>query len=388
MNIKNNQLKIKVLDLRDSPWVDGPGRTILNTASYIDKNKCEIIVGGFCAGNLEENEYLSEAKRRNLTIEVIREKSAFDLNVLKEIKNLIKKHSIHILHSHEFRSDMYGLLAAKQCGIKVVATSHGWIENNIKGRIYTRLDKWLLRYFDNVTTVSGRIAKELVEKGVSSKKVEILHNALLIDEYKTDTLESTFRKEGNFKDDEILIGNIGRLSPEKGQTDFITAAKEIVKVFPKTRFIIIGIGPDEQKLRQLVEDFKLSEYVVFTGYRKDMTSIYKGLDLVVQTSYTEGMPNIVLEALLMRVPVIATDVGGTSEIIKDNITGILIRPNSIEVLISYIRKYLSNKRHFEDMAIKGSKDIKNRFSFEKRTEKIMNIYEKVVNNHELININR
>ena len=373
---KSNQ--INILDLRDSPWVDGPGRTILDCAQSIEGENMHFIIGSFSGGADNNNAYAEEAKRRGLTVLEIPEKSSFDLGVVPFILQAIKNHKIDLIHAHDFRSDVFGLICAKRCGIPVISTVHGWIENDIKGRIYTLIDKVLLRFFDHILVVSARTQRKLVNAFIPKKKMTVVTNALILDPYKLNKEQHIFRKEIGASKDTVLISNIGRLSPEKGQYEFLLAAREILKSYNNVLFILIGVGPDEEKLRDFVKQSKMDDFVVFLGFRKDMISIYNNLDLVVQSSYTEGMPNIVLEALLMAVPVIATDVGGTAEIITHKNNGILIKPGSISNLVSEINRFFETADRYKTMAEQGRSDIKKYFDHNLRVEKIRNIYNQVI----------
>ena len=192
--------------------------------------------------------------------------------------------------------------------IPILTTSHGWIQNNLKGRILTKLDKKLLRFFNHVIVVSKKMKDEVLRIGVRPEKVSVLHNALVIENFRRDSEDRSFRGEIGVNDETLLVGNIGRLSPEKGQADFIRSAAKVLSRHQNARFVLIGIGDDKPHLEALTRSLGLEEKVLFLGYRSDMVQVYNSLDLVVQTSYTEGMPNVVLEALAMEVPVIATDV--------------------------------------------------------------------------------
>jgi glycosyltransferase involved in cell wall biosynthesis len=108
-----------------------------------------------------------------------------------------------------------------------------------------------------------------------------------------------------------------------------------------------------------------------------MASIYNDVDLVVQSSWTEGMPNVILESLLMEVPVIATDVGGTREVICDGDTGVLIRPGDVIELKKNIEQFMDNRNYMMEMAKRGRKDVKARFNHSDRVKKLESVYQKV-----------
>jgi len=376
--MSDNSSKTNILHLRDSPWVDGPGRTIIETAASIDKSRYHYVIGGFSSNGQAESPLINAAFQRDLHAISIREKSAFDINVFRQIIEYIEKNNIHIIHAHEFRSDLIGLICAKMKKVKVMTTLHGWIPNGLSGKLRVGLDKSLLYFYDHIIVVSERMKKQVLSMGVPKRKISLLHNCIIVDRYRKDPSDRRFKAELGIDDNDVLIGNIGRLSPEKGQADFLLAAHAVLKRSRNAKFILAGIGPDQHSLERLAERLGIRNSVLFAGYRKDMQSVYNSLDLVVQSSYTEGLPNVLLESLLMEVPVIATDVGGTPEIITDQDTGILIRPGSVEEMADKIIMYLDNPQLFWSMARRGRSHVTNEFDFAKRTKKEEMIYQELM----------
>jgi len=370
--------KINILHLRDSPWVDGPGRTIIETGCSIDSSRYGYSIGAFCSKSFEQHPFIREATERNLTVFPINEVGQFDPKPINKILRLIDEQQIHVLHSHEVRSDFIGLLCARVKRIPIVTTIHGWISNEIKGQIYTAVDKALLRFFDRIIVVSEKTKEEVLETGVVEEKVSVLHNALVLDTFRRDRNNCEFRRELAIPEGTTLIANIGRLSPEKGQADFLLAAREILRHHDNVHFVLIGTGPDQSKLEQLAKDFQIQHSVTFAGFRTDMPSIYNNLDLVIQSSYTEGMPNVILEALLMEVPVLATDAGGTAEIISNGRTGVLIPHSSPEDITRNTLSFLKNPAKFKQMARQGKSIVKEKFNFPDRTKKLSLIYDKLM----------
>ncbi len=370
--------RITILDLRDSPWVDGPGRTTIESAARIDQWRYRILVAGFGDGRNGDSTYLAEARERGLPVITIPESGPFDRKLIRRVAELIDIHNVDIVHTHEFRSDVIGLLAARRRKVPVVTTIHGWIANDLKGRIYTILDKCILRFFDHIISVSGKIQKELVDRGIAPSKVTILPNALVIENYRSDRSDGSFRSELGVDRDTLLIANIGRLSPEKGQADFIAAAKVIHQRLGKVRFLLIGVGPEQQRLEDIVEQYGMRGTVLFCGFRRDMQSIYNSLDLVVQSSYTEGMPNVILEAAMMQVPVIASDVGGTGEIVEHGITGTLIKSGDLQSLAGAMVDWSENRGKYSEMARSAHDLVKERFNFEQRTRQLMSVYDQLL----------
>lgn len=369
MNMQNKEEIINILHLRDSPWVDGPGRTIIESAALFDRSRFNYIIGGF-SGNGQSNGLLvASAIQRGFHTVSILESGSFDINVFRQLLQYIEDNKIHIIHTHDFRSDLIGLICAKIRKVKVMTTLHGWIPNGLKGKVYVGLDKTLLHFFDHIIVVSERMKQQVLRLRVPEQKVTLLHNCIIADRYHKDYSDKSFKTEQGLDGDAVLIGKIGRLSPEKGQSDFVMAAKEVLKRHEKAKFVLLGIGPERQTLEQLADRLGILGSVIFAGYRTDMQRVYNSLDLVVQSSYTEGLPNVLLEALLMEVPVIATDVGGTPEIIRNRETGILIQPGSVKRLAEKIIQYIDDPAVFQAMAKRGKAHVTNEFNFAERTKK-------------------
>jgi len=368
---------IRILHLRDSPWVDGPGRTILETGARIDSRRYGYLIGAFCKRTAPDNSFIKALTERGLAVIRIKESHGFDPTVLSQVRRLINKERIDIVHTHEVRSNVIGLIAGKLTGIPVVTTLHGWIENSAKGRILTRFDKDILRFFDHVIAVSEKIKIEILGHGVRTENVTILHNALVLENYRRNHADRSFRRELGVGDETLLVASIGRLSPEKGQADFIRAARRVLERRPDARFLLVGVGGDRQKLESLSQSMGLNGKVLFLGYRSDMAAIYNSIDIVVQSSFTEGMPNVVLEALAMEVPVIATDVGGTAEAVRHNETGVLVKPGLPGDVSAQILSYAESRERFKRMAERGRALILEQFCFAERTNRLADLYEKV-----------
>ncbi|MBM4340836.1 MAG: glycosyltransferase [Deltaproteobacteria bacterium] len=370
--------KINIFHLRDSPWLDGPGRTILETASAIDSSRFNYLLGAFVRNGTTEHPFIDAASKRKANIFKISESGTFDFRTVSQILEIMEKEEIDILHTHEVRSDILGLICAKIKRIPVVTTLHGWIKNSMKDSFLVFCDKNILRFFDHVIAVSTMIKTDVLKHGVSTKNITVLYNSLIIDRYKPNINDNSFREELGIGKETLLVGNIGRLSPEKGQYDFIMAAEQVLKRYDNIKFLIIGSGPERDSLERLVCSKGMHDWIIFTGYRNDMLRIYNSLDLVVQSSHTEGMPNVILEAMLMEVPVIATNVGGTSEAVKDDITGVLVEPHNPEVLGEQIIKFITEQERFKDYSKRGRKTIMENFDFCVRTKKLERVYENLI----------
>ena len=371
---------IRVLHLRDSPWVDGPGRTILETAKRIDRSRVDYHVGAFVADPTVPHPLVDALQIRGLPVHTIPDRGGVGPETVDRIVDLIDRLRIDVLHTSEFRSNVLGLLCRRKRSVKLASTAHGWIENDLRGKLHTYADRLLLRQFDLVILVSQAMRRRLPKWWVPDRRVRVLYNALMIESYGRDLLKSPRRLPDPARDVRLL--NVGRLSPEKGQPLLLQAVAALAPDFPGLRLVIAGVGPLEKSLRSQADRLGIGDRVELPGYVADMPSLYAATDLVVQSSFTEGLPNVILEAAHMGLPILATDVGGTSEIISHAVSGWLIRPRSVSALQSGMRVFLNDPRRFAAMAQRGRGRIEVAFSFPARTESQTRLYEQLAEGSE------
>ncbi|MEZ5550316.1 MAG: glycosyltransferase [Pseudomonadales bacterium] len=353
--------------------MDGPGRTILDCAESMDPGKVRVVIGTFDGGAAANGAYASDACRRGLPVEIIHESGPLDPSIPRQIIHLIDKHQVDILHTHDARTDLFGVVVARRRPVVLVSTVHGWISNSVKARFINWLDKRLLRRMDCVIAVSEDTREKLGHSFPKARTI-VIPNALRTENYLSGNDASQFRAENGFRESDVLIANIGRLSPEKGQALFLNAGEQILKRCRDARLVLIGIGQDESKLRELASRLGILAKVRFLGFVQDMRQVYPALDLVVQSSYTEGMPNVILESLLLNTPVIATAVGGTQEIIVNQQHGVLIPSGDVSALVAAMGEFLENRDRHRIMACEGGARIRKDFDHNRRVQMLKNLY--------------
>ncbi|MET0533575.1 MAG: glycosyltransferase family 4 protein [Steroidobacter sp.] len=366
---------IRVLHLRDSPWVDGPGRTILETGSHVDPTRVEYHIGVLVAKRDGEHPLVDSAKQRGISIIPIADHGRVDNQLLDPILELIDKLQIELLHTSEFRSALIAqFIKRRRPKLKMVATAHGWIANTWRRRLVRFLDKMLFRRFDHVILVSEATRSLVPKWWLSDSRATVLRNALVLKSYGSETVNKPRRP---IDPHQAVMVNVGRLSPEKGQEMLLNAMHALTPRWPKLRLKFAGIGPLEDHLRSVARTLGLEDRVEFVGYVKDMPRLYADIDLVVQSSFTEGLPNVILEAAYLRVPIVATAVGGTAEVIAHQQSGWLIEPELAQ-LIAGIERFLAHPQEFVSMAERAHQGILQNYSFDVRTEKLTQVYERLM----------
>ncbi|MET0067935.1 MAG: glycosyltransferase family 4 protein [Candidatus Thiodiazotropha sp.] len=372
------ETRIKVLDLRDAPWFDGPGRTIIEVASGLESRGIDICIASFVSGKIDNANYLDKALEKGLQTFEIKENAIFDPKVVEQIVSICHSQRIDILHTHEFRSNVYGLHIARKLKLPIISTAHGWIANSFKRKIFSMIDKTILSlFFDRVIAVSDSVAHKIYASRLRNNSIVTVHNTLDTKGYRIHH-DNGLRSRYAIPPQVPIIAKIGRLSPEKRQINLIRSIKRLVDAGYELRLLLIGVGPDEAELKALVAELGLQEIVLFTGFIREMQPVYSEVDLVVQASSTEGLPNVVLEAMLMRVPVIATDVGGTAEVINDESVGVLIRPGDDDQLTDSMRNFLDAPEQFRQKLDAAERRIRESFDSDMRLQKMAQIYRSVL----------
>jgi glycosyltransferase involved in cell wall biosynthesis len=366
---------IRVLHLRDSPWVDGPGRTILDTATHLDPRRIEYHVGAFVSGGGEAHPLVSSLKAAGASVRELTDRGGLDKELVASIVKLMDELRIDVLHSSEFRSNVMALLARRQRRVKLVATVHGWIVNSLRGRIYRVLDKTMLRSFDGAVFVSGATRRLIPSWWLPERRTCVLHNGLVLGKYGQNAVSAP-RKPVDVKGI-VTVLNVGRLSPEKGQDLLLRAIAQLAGRYPGLCLKFAGTGPEEAPLRSLAQSLGIGDRVQFLGYIQDMPSLYAEADLLVQSSLTEGLPNVILEAAYLRLPMVATSVGGTAEIVEHGKSGWLVRPGDVEEIRAGIEAFLRRPGEFIAMSAAAQENIRERFSFSVRTQRLTDFYERL-----------
>ncbi len=370
---------IRVLDLRDTAEIGGPGKTILETHKAIDPARFALQLGVFARGDESiDTPFVQAARAQGLPVHVLRAPSRYDPRLALSLAGLVAEQGFDIVHAHEAKSDAITWLARKRRRFITMTTLHGWIGNSRKQRTLIWLDRRLLRSFDRVLAVSDRIRSQILASGVPAAKVSLVHNAIVVERYRRTGRPNVVDGLVGQPVARPIVTTIGRLSPEKGHRDFVTALGLARARGATVSAILIGDGPERARLESQVRELGLDDRVHFVGYVPAPERVFEDVDLMVLPSYTEGLPNVVLESLLMGVPVLATRVGGTPEVLTDGQTGRLVEPGNPEALAEGILAFLADPARWQAMARRGREDVAARFDFEARTRRLEEIYTELV----------
>jgi len=300
-----------------------------------------------------------------------------DWSALHRLTDVVRDLRADLLHTHGAKADCYGLLAARKLKLPVVATLHLWSHTPFVVRLYDWVDAVVLRFFDSVVGVSQAIADEMAQKRIPRRLIRVIRNGVDLEglafPVKGARLET--RRELGIEKRSPVVGVVGRLTPEKGHRFFLEAAREILQSIPEAVFVIVGGGHLEEKLRAHAGALGITGAVRFVGFRQDVLRFYEAFDVLVSSSLREGTPMVLLEAMAMAKPVIATGVGGVPELVRHDETGLLVPPRDVRSLAQAIFALLKDQARRERLGRAGQRLISEEFSAERMAHAYQKVYE-------------
>ncbi len=297
---------------------------------------------------------------------------------MREIAGHLERVEADVLCCHGYKANLLGRIAARRRKIPVVAVARGWTGESFKVRLYERLDRFHLRWMDHVVCVSEAQAAKVRRAGVRAARMSVIYNA--IDPTRFHEPDARYRAKllRYFRQPRThIIGAAGRLSPEKGFDVLVTAAEQVLRTHPSAGFVLFGEGPERARLQQQINAAGLNQTFILCGFRADLDRFLPHFDLLVLPSYTEGLPNVVLEAFAASVPVVATAVGGTPEVIEDGVSGYLVPPGNAEVMAERIGESLTWGDKLPDMGRKGRLRVQEKFGFATQARLYRELFEQV-----------
>lgn len=370
---------ITVLDLRDTTEIGGPGKTILETFNAIDSQRFVLHLGVFARREeTKDTPFVTAARAAGMPVHMLRGYNQYDPAMVWRIAELVRRLNVDIVHAHEVKSDVLAWLAAKLRHVPIMTTLHGWIGNSPKQRLLNAIDRKVVRAFERVVVVSQHMWDQVSRDEYRPGQLCLLHNAIVIENYRRTGRTGQLESRLGFPVAGPRLSCIGRLSDEKGQADLIEAIAAVRSQGQRVSLVLAGDGPARTALKERVGALGLHDAVHFLGYVDRPQDVLEETDLAVLPSHTEGLPNAALEAMAMEVPLLATRVGGTPEVVVDGESGTLVDARSPEQLTQGILDFLANPARWKLMAARGRERVEQQFNFTVRTRALESIYETMI----------
>ncbi len=339
--------------------VGGQERLLVEMARHRDMARFDwtvVVLGG--------RGILAEAlEATGVRVVALAEPAGFRLGLWRRLAELFRAEHLDVVHTHDDRPLIYGMPAAWWAGVpKRIHTQHHGRLPGISWR-QRFLIRRAARFADHFVCVSEDSARFMIEQGVAKERVRTIHNGIDL---------TRFAFQGPCDDGPIVT--VARLSPEKDVANLLRAAARVVAGDPQARFEIAGDGPCRAELVQLATELSLTDRVIFHGEVRDIPALLARARLFVLPSQTEGISLTLLEAMARGLPVVATRVGGTPEVVEAGVTGMLVPARDPEALAQAILALLADRERGRQMGRAGRTRVENYFDIRTMTNRYEALY--------------
>ncbi|MEW6209041.1 MAG: glycosyltransferase family 4 protein [Acidobacteriota bacterium] len=369
---------IKLLAIMEAGAVTGPAKNLIEFARLArpEIETCIVTFHRKAAqpSSMTDNPFASAARQSGVEVEIIDERYRFDHRVIHCLREVVHRRAPDIIQSHNVKSHFLVRWSGIARSRAWIAFHHGYTTTDWKMRLYNKLDRWSLAGADRIITVSRAFARQLA-RIAPEDRITIVHNSINIDNVVAISREEVqaLRVRLGIDESERVVIAVGRLSHEKGHTDLIAAFEAIVKAHPQTRLVIVGDGPERERLEARIRSSGLSDQVLFTGQVSDASVYYAMADVFALPSHSEGSPNVLLEAMAAGVPAVATSVGGVPEIVADEESALLVASRDPQAMARAVIRLLDDRELSQRLAAAAREKVK-KYSPESRLQTLVEIY--------------
>lgn len=355
------------------------------TCKYLDQGLFDIklVTGPTRYPSQRTNRFLEEMRGRVIEIPALTRNISplRDLAAFISLYDLFRREKFDIVHTHTAKAGALGRIAAKLAGVPVVVhTPHG---HNLYGyfspafsRIILSIERMLTKFSDRIIALTALEKRDYETFRVAPpEKISLIYQGLEIDNSASTSKDrEDVRKELGLASDAKVVGMVSRLEPVKGPEYFVEAARFVLENFPDTKFLMVGDGSLRKDLENKISALGLKDKFVVTGWRDDVRRMLSACDILVLPSLNEAVGIVLIEAQAEGVPVVASNVGGIPEIIKDRETGLLVRPADPEELARAVNSLLADDKKRSEMALAGRNWVKGRFEAHAMAREVSALY--------------
>jgi glycosyltransferase involved in cell wall biosynthesis len=377
---------IRILHIHTLPIVSGSGINTFLSMQGMDKTLYEVDLacapGGRLIPLVEENHM--EVRTFKNMVQPLRPFK--DTLALIDLTAFLRKNPYHIVHTHNSKAGFLGRLAAKLVGVPVIVhTVHGFAfhdeEPLWRQMLFRNLERLASRWSDRMIFISQPLIDwALKDHIVGEDKIAKIYSGIQLDKFHPVKSEEKdqIRSKWSLQKEEAVVGIVSKLWEGKGHTVLIEAFKLLKEKIKDAKLVIVGEGYLYDELFRRVGNNGLRDSVLFTGFQMDVSEIIATFDVAVLPSFFEGMGRVILEAMAMEKPIVASRVGGIPDLIDQGINGLLVRPGDARELADALERVLSDNGLAKKLGKEGRKKIKDQFSADVMVRSIEKLYRELL----------
>ena len=385
--------KVKVIHVITRLDKGGSAENTLLTVMGLDKERYDVILikGLSIESNIAEDEAraveesVREAKREGISIitipSLIRRIAPFcDLKAFFALIKILRHERPDIVHTHTSKAGILGRWAAFFARVPIIIhTPHGHVFWGYSGRrqtlFYIILERLTACITDKIIALTQQEKKDHLHFHIASEdKFSVVHSGINLGKFFNTSVDSAgMKRELGIPEDNLVVGTAGRLTPVKGHRYLIEAARKIMNIRPDTTFVFLGDGELLDELKNIASKLGIEENVRFPGWRLDVAEVMSIFNIFVLPSLNEGMGRVLVEAMALGKPIVASNVGGIPDLVVDGENGFLVPTGDVETMVARINDLLESMEKREKMGENGKKIAVN-FSADVMVQKIDRLY--------------
>jgi glycosyltransferase involved in cell wall biosynthesis len=294
-----------------------------------------------------------------------------NMGVLWRLVRELRHFQPAILQTFLFHANLAGRIAARFAGVGAIVSGIRVAEK--RSRIPLWLDRWTNRLVAKNVCVSQAVAEfSIREVRLAPEKIVVIPNGVDVSRFSAASL-ADLAPFGVPSDSQVLL-TVGRLDRQKGLGDLIEAAAIVASRFTRVHFLLVGEGSERPEIERHIRERGLTGRVHLAGWRPDVPELLAAGDALILSSHWEGLPNVILEAMAAGLPVVSTRVEGTSELVIDGETGLLVAPQSPADLAAGIEKLIADPAAAKAMGQRGRELVAANFSWDKMVSQYCELY--------------
>ena len=366
---------INVLEVIRQGQVGGGESHLLDLIAGFE-NDIHPVVLSFTDGQM-----IDTLRERGVKCYVINTSHPFDMRILQQLSDLIKKENIQLIHAHGSRAASNVAFTAKKLKLPLVYTVHGWSfhqdQSGIIKKIRAASEKIICKLSTKVICVS-KSNRVTGEQTFGLKNAVVIENGINLTRFNPNGTFKDIRKEFGFTEQDFIIGFIGRVTLQKAPLDFVKSMVIAHQKEPRIKALIIGEGDMEADLKNTIKEYKAEGYIRISPFRNDVPDIHHAIDVFCLPSLWEGLSIALLEAMAMKKALVVTPTDGTKEIIVNEESGMIAPFSAPEELAVCYQKYFSHPELKEKYGENAMEVIKERFDSKRVSQQVTVIYKNIL----------
>ena len=329
--------------------------------------------------------FVDELSQRNIPLQEYRVTTFRSINAVRQQARFardVRRHGTDIVHTYSFYGNVFAIPPARLAAAVVVASVRD------RGLYLTpmqkRVQRYVCRFADRVLVNAEAVKTWLVNDGFSPSRITVIPNGIDLSRFETRANPAAVRRSLGVPEHAPLVAVVSRLHRLKGIEDFLDAAALVAAGHPDARFLVVGEpSPVDnvaylEELSQRAERLGIGDRVIFTGLRDDVPALLSAVDVSVMPSLNEALSNVLLESMAAGAPVVATDVGGTTEALEANRNGLLIPPSNVAAMTAAINRLLADPQWARELGTRARQAIVEKFSLDRMVAATAAIYEELL----------